>query len=53
MSEIMISVDEVKEDFQSFLDIAGNTRIFLSGRFGVGKTYFLSSFFENRTYAFA
>lgn len=42
----MISVDEVKEDFQSFLDIEGNTRIFFSGRFGVGKTYFLSSFFE-------
>lgn len=46
MSEIIIPVDEIKNDFESFLHIEGNTRIFFSGKFGIGKTYFLNSFFE-------
>lgn len=46
MSEIIIPVDEVKKNFQDFLYIEGNARIFFSGQFGIGKTYFLNSFFE-------
>lgn len=34
------------EDFEKFLDNAENKRIFFSGRFGTGKTYFLRRFFE-------
>lgn len=49
MNEIIISVDEIEKDFRSTLDIEGNTRIFFSGKFGVGKTYFLSSFFETNS----
>lgn len=46
MTEIIIPVDEVEKDFRSVLDTEGNTRIFFSGKFGIGKTYFLNSFFE-------
>lgn len=46
MNEIIIPVDEVEKDFQSFLNIEGNTRIFFSGQFGIGKTYFLKNFFK-------
>lgn len=49
MNEITIPVEEIKNDFQSFLDIEGNTRIFFSGQFGIGKTYFLNSFFETNS----
>ena len=42
-----ISLDNVADRFGSFIEIKGNKRIFLSGKFGVGKTYFLKDFFEN------
>lgn len=46
MSEVNILVNTVKEDFDNFLELEGNSRIFFSGRFGIGKTYFLNSFFD-------
>ncbi|MAJ97406.1 MAG: hypothetical protein CMI56_02210 [Parcubacteria group bacterium] len=50
--EIQISVESVKEDFGSRLEIAGDSRVFFSGKFGIGKTYFLKQFFndENASY---
>ncbi len=49
MTEIIIPIDEIKNDFESFLNIEENTRIFFSGKFGVGKTYFLHDFFKNHS----
>jgi hypothetical protein len=48
MADIKIPVDTVKDDFSSFLDIESNSRVFFSGKFGVGKTYFLKEFFDSR-----
>lgn len=45
MSNIKISVEDVKSDFKESLEIDGNNRIFFSGRFGIGKTFFLKEFF--------
>ncbi len=47
MSELNIPLDNVKSDFQSQLEIEGNSRLLFSGRFGVGKTFFLKSFFKD------
>lgn len=47
MEEIKISIDDLKQDFKSFLDMEQNSRIFFSGKFGIGKTYFLSDFFKS------
>lgn len=49
MNQVIIPIDEVQKDFKSFLDIEGNTRIFFSGKFGIGKTYFLNNFFETNS----
>jgi len=46
MTDIEIPLDIVKNDFKSFLEIPENSRIFFSGKFGIGKTYFLKEFFE-------
>ncbi len=47
MSEIIISTDSVKDDFKNnYLNIENNSRIFFSGKFGLGKTYFLNDFFN-------
>lgn len=43
---INIPIDSIKDDFQSFLDTKDNSRIFFSGKFGIGKTYFLKKFFD-------
>lgn len=42
----LISIDKPKGDFECFLEINNNKRIFFSGRFGIGKTFFLQKFFE-------
>lgn len=47
MNEIKIPIDTVKGDFKSFLDTEKNSRVFFSGRFGIGKTYFLNEFFNS------
>ena len=43
-----ISIDAPKTDFEKFLS-EDNKRIFFSGRFGIGKTFFLQKFFEQHT----
>ena len=42
----LIPIDVPKSDFSHFLDIDSNKRIFFSGKFGIGKTFFLQKFFE-------
>lgn len=46
MSEI--SIDSVSERFQQHLDIENNFRIIFSGKYGIGKTFFLNNFFDKR-----
>ena len=42
----LIPIDAPKSDFEQFLS-RDNKRIFFSGRFGIGKTFFLQKFFES------
>src|SRR5438046_676330 len=44
---IKIPIDSLKEDFNSYLNIEGNSRMLFSGKFGTGKTYFLKEFFDS------
>ena len=44
--ENLISIEAPKTDFEKFLDIKNNKRIFFSGKFGIGKTFFLQKFFK-------
>lgn len=44
--ENLIPIDVPKSDFEYFLEIEDNKRIFFSGKFGIGKTFFLQRFFE-------
>ena len=46
MTNIQIPLDTVKGEFELHMQIKGNSRIFFSGRFGIGKTYFLKDFFS-------
>lgn len=48
MSEIQIPITTIKDDFRSFLNIEKNSKIFFSGKFGIGKTYFLNDFFDSK-----
>ena len=41
-----ISTNNVQSHFMDFLNQEGNKRIFFSGKFGIGKTFFLQRFFE-------
>ncbi len=43
-----ISIDEVSKRFQSHLAIKDNFRIIFSGKYGIGKTFFLKKYFEER-----
>ncbi|MEP0366926.1 MAG: P-loop NTPase fold protein [Cyclobacteriaceae bacterium] len=43
-----IDIQSPSNDFQSHLNLPDNQRIFVSGPFGIGKTYFLKKFFEER-----
>ncbi|OQB06303.1 MAG: KAP family P-loop domain protein [bacterium ADurb.Bin212] len=49
MPDILIPIDTVQENFKLFLDTENNSRIFFSGKFGIGKTYFLKEFFDSNT----
>lgn len=44
----LIPIDAPKSDFDQFINDKRNRRIFFSGRFGIGKTYFLQRFFEEQ-----
>ena len=41
-----IPIDSPKEEFKNHLAIPDNHRVFFSGPFGIGKTYFIKKFFE-------
>lgn len=41
----LISIDSPKSEFERFVDNETNKRIFFSGKFGIGKTFFLERFF--------
>ena len=45
-SLIKIDIQSETERFKEHLNIPGNNRILFSGMFGIGKTYFLDSFFN-------
>ena len=42
-----ISIQEEKIRFKKFINEKGNTNIVFSGKFGIGKTYFINDFFTN------
>ncbi len=44
-----ISIDEVSKRFQSHLAIKDNFRIIFSGKYGIGKTFFLEKYFKERS----
>ncbi len=46
--EIKIKIEGLFPKFESHLKIENNTRILFSGKFGIGKTYFLNDFFKNK-----
>lgn len=43
-----ISVDDISIRFENHLTQDGNSRIIFSGQFGIGKTFFLNQFFEEK-----
>jgi len=46
--KLIIPIDKIKADFQSFLTPEHNRRVIFSGPFGIGKTYFLNEFFKEK-----
>ncbi len=46
--EFKIPIEELFSKFEDHLKIKNNTRILFSGKFGIGKTYFLNDFFKNK-----
>jgi hypothetical protein len=43
-----IQIEDLFSKFEEHLSIKGNKRILFSGKFGIGKTYFLKEFFNNK-----
>ena len=48
VQEFKIPIEEFFTKFEDHLKIINNTRILFSGKYGIGKTYFLNEFFENK-----
>ncbi len=48
MDQFELDITVPSEQFEQHLALENNQRIFFSGRFGTGKTYFLEKFFEAR-----
>ena len=46
-SEFTIDIRDLFSKFKEHLEINDNKRILFSGKFGIGKTYFLKEFFNN------
>lgn len=44
--ENLLDIRKLFDPFRKHLEVETNTRILFSGRFGIGKTYFLKKFFE-------
>lgn len=45
---IKIKIEGLFPKFESHLKTENNTRILFSGKYGIGKTYFLNDFFKNK-----
>lgn len=45
---VEIGIDEVSKRFKQHLSVENNFRIIFSGKFGIGKTYFVDKFFKER-----
>ena len=50
MTKEHLPIDYICRDFNTHLNIPGNVRTILSGKFGSGKSYFLNHFFTESTY---
>lgn len=48
MSKLELPIEKPSKEFEAHLALEDNGRIFFSGIFGSGKTYFLRKFFEKR-----
>lgn len=48
MENFVIPTTTVAEDFNKFIDTEDNSRILFSGKYGIGKTYFLDNFFKEK-----
>lgn len=48
MEDFKIDISVPTKEFKTHLEIEGNKRIFFSGKFGIGKTYFLNDFFGSK-----
>ncbi len=48
-----ISIEEISKSFEAHLEIPENKQIIFSGRFGIGKSYFLEKFFEDHNKKFS
>ena len=48
MEEFSIPIKTETDRFKSHLDLPDNSRVFFSGIFGIGKTYFLNNFFSEQ-----
>lgn len=44
-------VEKIFEKFEEHLNLSKNNRIIFSGKFGIGKSYFLNEFFNDEKYA--
>lgn len=44
--QYIIPINSLFDDFKKHLDIKNNNRVVLSGKFGIGKTYFIKEFFK-------
>ena len=44
-----IPIEGLFNPFESFLQTSNNDRIFFSGKFGIGKTFFLKKYFNDKT----
>ena len=48
MHSFKIPISSPAEKFKKVLDTKDNNKIFFSGKFGSGKTYFLNEFFKEK-----
>ena len=46
----LVENDLLENEFERHLELSGNNRIIVSGKFGAGKSTFLNNFFSNRNY---
>ncbi len=46
--DFKIPLNKVSEEFEQHLSPSNNTRILVSAKFGIGKTYFLNEFFNSK-----